>query len=62
MAHLILFVNFTEIYGLNPYKLGFEYLSEEAYPGCALCVIAAIQDTLDFKDVKISLFYTANTV
>ena len=32
------------------YKLGFEYLSEGAYPGCALCVIAAIQDTLDVRD------------
>ncbi len=32
------------------YKLGFEYTSKRTYPGCALCVIAAIQDTLDIRD------------
>ena len=32
------------------YKLGFEYISKRTYPGCALCVIAAIQDTLDIRD------------
>ena len=30
------------------YKLGFEY--EKVYRGCAQCVIAAIQDTLDIRD------------
>jgi len=30
------------------YELGFEY--EKVYRGCAQCVIAAIQDTLDIRD------------
>jgi len=30
------------------YKLGFEY--ERIYHGCAQCVIAAVQDTLDIKN------------
>ena len=32
------------------YKLGYEYLSEGKYPGCALCTLAAIQDTLGIRD------------
>ncbi len=32
------------------YKLGFDYLSNGKYPGCALCTLAAIQDTLDIQD------------
>ncbi|MBN1294325.1 MAG: C_GCAxxG_C_C family protein [Candidatus Latescibacteria bacterium] len=32
------------------YKLGFDYLSNGKYPGCALCTIAAIQDTLNIRD------------
>jgi len=32
------------------YKLGFDYLSNGKYPGCALCTLAAIQDTLDIRD------------
>ena len=32
------------------YKIGFEYLSKKAFPGCALCTIAAIQDTLEIRD------------
>jgi len=32
------------------YKLGFDYLSNGKYPGCALCTLAAIQDTLNIRD------------
>jgi len=39
-----------EKFAEKSYKLGYEYLSKRTYPGCALSVIAAIQDTLDIRD------------
>ena len=33
----------------SAYELGFEIISKGKYPGCAICTLAAIQDTLNIR-------------